>query len=60
MEIKQQNIADSYTYIFFNHANWAIGTGATVQGVCGQTAPDGTEIFCNNQGRVRLRSVWLS
>ena len=56
----QQNIRDSYTYIFFNHANWTIGARDNVNNICGQTSPaDGTELFCNNQGRVQLHQVWL-
>ena len=54
-------IRDSYTYIFFNHANWTIGAGDHVHNICGQTSPaDGIELFCNNQGRVQLHQVWLS
>jgi len=56
----QENIRDSYVYIFFNHANWTIGAGEHVQNICGQTSPDGHELFCNNQGRVQLHQVWLS
>ena len=56
----QENIRDSYTYIFFNHANWTIGAGDHVQNICGQTSPTGVELFCNNQGRVQLHQVWLS
>ena len=55
----QENLRDSYTYIFFNHANWTIGAGDHVQNVCGQTSPTGVELFCNNQGRVQLHQVWL-
>ena len=56
----QQNIRDSYTYIFFNHTNWVIGAGDHVQNICGQTSPDGVELFCNNQGRAQFHQVWLS
>ena len=56
----QQDLKDSYTYIFFNHANWTIGAGDHVHNICGQTSPDGVELFCNNQGRVQLHQVWLS
>ena len=56
----QEITRDSYTYIFLNHTNWVIGTRANVQNVCGQTAPDGQELFCNLQGRVQLRQIWLS
>ncbi len=56
----QRTVRDAYTHIFFNHANWAIGAHHTVHNVCGQTAPaDGTELFCNNQGRAQLHQVWL-
>ena len=56
----QQNIRDSYTYVFFNHANWTVGHRDVVHGVCGQTGPDGDQLFCNNQGRVWLQGIWLS
>ena len=56
----QQDLRDSYTYIFFNHANWTIGAGPHVHNICGQTSPDGVELFCNNQGRVQLHQIWLS
>ena len=56
----QENIRDSYSYIFFNHANWTIGARDNVNNVCGQTSPaDGVTLFCNNQGRVQLHQVWL-
>ena len=56
----QRMVRDAYTHIFFNHANWTIGVHRTVHNVCGQTAPaDGTELFCNNQGRAQLHAVWL-
>ena len=56
----QENIRDSYSYIFFNHANWTIGVRDNVNNVCGQTSPaDGVTLFCNNQGRVQLHQVWL-
>ena len=56
----QEDLRDSYTYIFFNHANWTIGYRDNVHNICGQTSPDGMELFCNNQGRVQLHQVWLS
>ncbi len=56
----QQQIRDSYTYIFFTHANWTIGAADNVHNVCGQTSPTGVELFCNNQGRVQLHQIWLS
>ena len=55
-----EDLRDSYTYIFFNHANWTIGARDNVKNICGQTSPDGVELFCNNQGRVQLHQVWLS
>ncbi len=56
----QEDLRDSYTYVFFNHANWTIGARDNVHNVCGQTSPDGIELFCNNQGRAQLHQVWLS
>ena len=56
----KEMMRDAYTHIFFNHANWTIGARAEVHNVCGQTAPaDGTELFCNNQGRAQLYQIWL-
>ena len=56
----QEIVHDSYSYIFYHHDNWVIGTRNNVQNVCGQLAPDGQELFCNIQGRMHLRQVWLS
>ena len=55
----QEMVRDSYTYIFYHHTNWAIGARDNVHGICGQVSPDGDELFCNNQGRVRLGQAWL-
>ncbi len=55
----QQNLRDSYTYIFFNHANWTVGARDNVHNICGQTNPDGVELFCNNQGRIWAQGIWL-
>ena len=56
----QEMMRDAYTHIFFNHANWTIGTREEVHNVCRQTAPAvGTKLFCNNQGRAQLHQVWL-
>ena len=55
----QEMIRDSYTYIFYYHTNWAIGARDDVQNVCEHVSPDGTELWCNNQGRVLLHGVWL-
>ena len=56
----QEMIRDSYTYIFYYHANWVIGARNNVHNICGQTSPDGVELWCNNSGRVQLHEVWLS
>ena len=56
----QEMVRDSYAYIFFNHTNWAIGSGENVHNLCGQTSPEGVALFCNNEGRVHLRQAWLS
>ena len=56
----QEMVRDSYAYIFFNHTNWAIGSGENVNNLCGQTSPEGVALFCNNEGRVHLRQAWLS
>jgi len=56
----QEMIRDSYTYIFYYHTNWAVGARDDVHRICGQASPDGTELWCNNSGRVLLNGVWLS
>ena len=55
----QEMIRDSYTYIFYYHTNWAVGARDDVHRICGQASPDGTELWCNNSGRVLLNGVWL-
>ena len=57
----QEIVRDSYSYIFYHHTNWVIGARDNVHNVCGQTSPaDGTELFCNNQGRIWLNQLWVS
>ena len=56
----QEMIRDSYTYIFYNHTNWTIGARHNVHNICGQTAPDGQELFCNMQGRILLNQLRLN
>ena len=56
----QEDLRDSYTYIFFNHTNWTIGARDNVHNICGQTSPGGDEVFCNQQGRLQLNQIWLS
>ena len=56
----QEEIRDSYTYIFYYHTNWAVGARDDVHDICGQRSPDGTELWCNNSGRMLLSGVWLS
>ena len=55
----QEMIRDAYTYIFYNHSNWVIGYRDNVHNICGQTSPDGFDVFCNNQGRAHLSQIWL-
>jgi peptide/nickel transport system substrate-binding protein len=55
----QEMIRDSYTYIFYYHTNWAVGAHDGVHRICGQMSPDGTELWCNNSGRVLLSGIWL-
>ena len=56
----QEMIRDSYTYIFYYHTNWVVGARDNVRGICGQTSPDGVELWCNRSGRVLLQGLWLS
>lgn len=56
----QELMRDAYTYVFFYHSNWTVGVRDNVNNVCGQTAPDGTELFCNQQGRIKLHQIWMS
>ena len=51
---------DAYIMIFFTHSNWTIGARDNVHNICGQTSLDGTELWCNNSGRMLLNGVWLS
>ncbi len=56
----QEEIRDSYTYIFLASSNWTIGARNNVQNICGNKTPEGVDLFCNNQGRVMLQQIWLS
>ena len=56
----QEMIRDSYIYIFHNHINWTIGARDNVDDICGQTSPDGVELWCNNQGRALLNQIRLT
>ena len=56
----QEIVRDSYTYIFYHHANWVIGARDNVHNVCGQISPVGDELFCNHQGRIWMNQLWLS
>ena len=55
-----ERVRDAYSYVFLKHSNWTAGAAGNVHRVCGQTAPDGEEMFCNNQGRIHLSGIWLS
>ena len=56
----QAEMNESYAYIFTTHTNWTIGHREEVRGVCGQTAPGGETLFCNNQGLVQFNQIWLA
>ena len=51
---------DAYIFIFMTHTNWTIGARDNVQNICGQVAPTGDPILCNNQGQTWLSQLWLS
>lgn len=56
----QENVKNSYMYIFLAHTNWTVASGKHVQNVCGHRVPvEGTKVLCNNQGRVFLSQIWL-
>lgn len=59
----QQEINETYSYIFTTHANWTIGMTDKVRNMCSQTSPAPTGevvLFCNNQGRSFFHGVWLA
>ncbi len=56
----QQEMKDTYAYIFTTHANWTVGMSEKVRNVCGQTGPGDVVLFCNNQGRGFFHGVWLA
>ncbi|MEO0495247.1 MAG: ABC transporter substrate-binding protein [Actinomycetota bacterium] len=56
----QQEMNESYAYIFTTHANWTVGYGDRVNNICGQMGPNGETMFCNNQGRQFFHNIWLS
>ena len=56
----QAEMNASYAYIFTTHTNWTIGHSDRVRNLCGQTAPDGQVLFCNNQGNHYFHQLWLA
>ena len=56
----QVEMNETYAYIFTTHSNWTVGSSQRVRNLCGQTAPGGETLFCNNQGRQFFHNVWLS
>jgi len=56
----QEEMNESYAYIFTTHSNWTIGHQERVRNLCGQTGPGGEIMFCNNQGNQFFHNVWLA
>jgi len=59
----QQEMNETYAYIFTTHANWTVGVSDKVRNICGQTSPEATGsmvLNCNNQGRYFFHGVWLA
>ena len=54
-----QLIADQFIYVFFNHTLWLNAFAENVRGVCERTAPDGTLLKCETNGRNWFSSIWL-
>lgn len=52
-------INQDYLYVFFNHTLWDNAFAENVRGVCQRTAPDGTELECESNGRTWFSSVWM-
>jgi peptide/nickel transport system substrate-binding protein len=55
-----QKINQDYLYIFFNHTLWDNAFASNVRGVCERTAPDGTALECESNGRTWFSSVWMT
>lgn len=55
-----QKINQDYLYIFFNHTLWDNAFSSNVRGVCERTAPDGTALECESNGRTWFSSVWMT
>ena len=50
---------EDYLYVFFNHTLWLNAFAENVRGVCDRTAPDGTLLKCETNGRNWFSSIWL-
>lgn len=50
---------EDYLYVFFNHTLWMNAFAENVRGVCERTAPDGTLLKCETNGRNWFSSIWL-
>ncbi len=56
----QQDVHDTYSYIFTTYANWTIGVSERVRNICGQRGPGDELMFCNNSGNQFFHNVWLA
>lgn len=55
----QQNIHDSYAYVFLTHSNWVVGFNDNVKNLCGTTGPGGEDVICNNAGSLFYHNAWV-
>ena len=55
----QQNMFDTYSYIFTFHAAWVLGYNDNVKNICGTTGPDGQAVVCNSDGSIFLHNAWI-
>jgi peptide/nickel transport system substrate-binding protein len=55
----QEEVNQTYSYIFLTHANWVIGFSDNVKNLCDQSGPSGETLLCNNQGRMFFHNAWV-
>ena len=54
-----QRITDQHLFAFYNHTLWAFGVAPRVNGICDRTAPDGSPLLCQFNGRIFFASTWI-
>ncbi len=59
MQELARKMNEDYLYVFFNHTLWMNAFAENVRGVCDRTAPDGTPLTCETNGRNWFASIWI-